>query len=150
MKDEAVIIDLDKTLCKSRELATPDMKHWKDFWPLYQHIPDDVKQEWCASLINMAEMWGCKVVFLTGRPEHVRELTTDWLTEHLTMFPNTVELIMMPNDYSIEKTVVDYKRGEALKLLKKYDVIFSVDDNIEVCKMYERIGIKALHCEVKE
>jgi len=52
MKPRAIIIDLDNTLCKNRKQATSDMKHWKDYWPLYKHIPEDEPQR-----IGVCKYW---------------------------------------------------------------------------------------------
>jgi len=89
------------------------------------------------------------VVFLTARPEHTRKLTVEWLRQRLELLKYDYELIMMPDDYPENKTIVDYKRDEVRKIKEKYDILFAIDDNLDLCKMYEGLGIKALWCNVK-
>lgn len=149
IKPKAIIIDLDGTLCESPYRASPDMVHWKDYWPLYKHIPEDLPQEWCMYLVDRCIQF-CKIVFLTARPEHTKEETIKWLGKNSgTLRIFSWELIMMPDDYSIEKSVTDYKREEVKKLQEKYDILFGIDDNESVCEMFEQEGIKALFCGVK-
>jgi len=147
MKQKAIIIDIDGTLAKNRVQATPRMNHWKDYWPLYEHIPWDEVQEWCLDIIR--HYLKTRIIFLTARPEHTRIDTHQWLTQHLPLSIDLdYEIIMMPDDYPENMSVETYKSVEAYKLLKNYDVLFAIDDNKSVCEMYERLGIKALHCNV--
>ena len=140
MKTKAYVIDLDGTLAENQVRATSNMKHWKDYWPLYEHIPEDKVNEWCKELI-----WDVgtsrEIIILTGRPRYVRKLTEDWLVDNNIPID---ELIMMPENYPEEKTDTDFKREKIRILKEKYDIVLAIDDREENCKMFKEEGVSSL------
>ena len=144
MKQEAIIIDLDGTLCDNAVRLEVHSDNHKDYWPLYQHIPEDKPNKWCVDIIKMADLYDCKLIFLTARPEHVEELTRDWLLKHLLLISYSYELIMMPNNYRYKAET--FKKARIKELKKKYDILFAIDDRKENVKVFKEQNIMCLYC----
>lgn len=143
MNNPAIIVDLDGTLADNQVRATAKMKHWKDYWPLYKHIPEDKINESIKDLIF--NYLGHRIILLTGRPEKFYNETMNWLDTHLRLSINhRAKLIMMPNDYPEEKSDTDFKEEKLLELMKHYDVRLAVDDSQKNCEMFRKHGIPTL------
>jgi predicted secreted acid phosphatase len=143
-KKKAIIVDLDGTLCNNPHRLDFKAKSHKDYWPLYEHIPEDIPNEWCVELIRMIELWGTQIIFLTARPDWARNMTLSWLETYSGLAPFNYRLIMMPNDW--EGDITDFKESIITEIFKKFEISFAIDDNMDIVKMYESHGIKCLWC----
>jgi phosphoglycolate phosphatase-like HAD superfamily hydrolase len=77
---------------------------------------------------------GYKVIFLTSRPEHMREATLEWLVYH-TVYGSQYSLIMKASAFQFVKTTT-WKAGMVQTLASLYDaqeVVF-VDDEENNCQ----------------
>lgn len=77
---------------------------------------------------------------LTGRPERTRIMTEMWLRARLNLWPRSEDLLMRPDgDYrpSPELKVMLLKKRQ--RELKKYDLIYFIDDDPENVKAVEEV-----------
>lgn len=80
------------------------------------------------------------IYLLTGRPEHTRTATENWLAEHSIKYMGL--LMRRPNDYRADYIV---KREMVDGLIQDHGRIdLAVDDSPEVVKMYRSLGIFTL------
>lgn len=143
-KREAIIVDLDGTLCDNAVRANFKSNNHKDYWPLYEYIPFDKPNKWCVDIMDMADLYGCKIIFLTARPKKYEQKTRDWLIKHLTVVSFSYDLIMMPNDYRYQPPV--FKKARIKELNKKYNILFALDDQRANVDVMREEGIMCLHC----
>jgi hypothetical protein len=85
-----------------------------------------------------------KPVFLTARPEEVREVTRSWISRHLGI-TNPLLLMRASKDH---RASVHLKEDQLLKLRDVHDVALSAitaayDDRPEIVAMYQQRGITA-------
>ena len=97
-----------------------------------------------------------KLVAITSRSENSRHTTLKQLRDIFGAF-NSSDLYMRPNHKEIRPGVVweagmplmqsnaDYKEQVLLKLEKKYDILWAIDDDLKVCEMYQTHGVIAIH-----
>lgn len=141
-KIPAIIIDLDGTLCNvdhRLHLIRCENPDWDKF---NSECVNDTVNLWCKDLMDKHKS-GCCVIILTGRSVKEYDNTVGWLVKNNINY----QLLTM-------RPVNNYQRGSELKKailntnahLKYYDVRFAVDDNEDICKMWESLGIKALRC----
>lgn len=159
-KTEAIIIDIDGTLsdCSHRLHHIEGAK--QDWDAFYDAMDKDKVNLWCAKIINemmdhKEEFWRerRKILFVTGRPEKYREITIDWMKENMDEYIRspldnlalTENLFMRKNgDYRPDWKV---KREIYIKSIKdKYDVIFCIDDRLQVVRMWRNLGLVCLQC----
>jgi hypothetical protein len=71
---------------------------------------------------------GYKVIFMTSRPQSMRDATVDWLFEH-TVYDTDDELIMKPSAFQYTKTTV-WKAGMVQMLTDFYhaEQVLVIDD----------------------
>jgi len=76
-----------------------------------------------------------RLVWLTGRPEHLRGVTENWLARHGLPVD---ELVMRPaND---RRPAREYKASRLLRLAESGDVAVVVDDDPDVVAMLKQAG----------
>lgn len=140
MKQKAIIVDLDGTLCDTthRQHFMEGTKRWKSF---YENMVHDKPNLWCLSLID--GMRGiAEIVFVSGRPDSYYEHTQDWLRKHgLHIWP----LFMRKED--------DFRKDSIIKtelynthIRDQYDVLFCVDDRQQVVDAWRDLGLTCLQC----
>ena len=144
-RPEAIIIDLDGTLCDSSKRvhflsgSTPDYKSF------YEESSEDAANEWCVEIVNKFINTNCKVLFITGRPEKYRGITEGWILKVLGIPRYRYKLLMREDnnyqpDFEVKKSIY-YDHVESL-----YDVMFCIDDRKQVVNMWKSLGLECLHC----
>ena len=134
----AVIVDMDGTLCDvsavAHLLAEPD-----GFTAFHnacaQCPPHQAVVEWCVDYHNR----GHAILIVTGRDEWSRELTEQWLSEHLPV-PVAGLHMRADKDYRSNITV---KREIHGTLAQSYDIRAAIDDDPEVVGLWQEFGIPA-------
>ncbi len=150
---DAIIIDLDSTLVNndhrqhyiidffddnlSNKILKDKEKDWISF---NAEIPNDTINNWCDEIINNFTLRDYIVFIVTERYENVRTSTTEWLNKHAVYFD---EIFMRPiNDY---RQSAVYKSDVVKKhIIGKYNIVFAIDDEPSVVKMYHELGITSL------
>ena len=136
-----VIIDIDDTLSlagKRFELAKKP--NGKTDWNI-AHDVELVKQDKPnLPMIDLAKRYkkeGFKVVILTGRPDSIREVTEEWLKQYDVEYD---ELYMRNKSEHYIKATVFKKKIYQIYL---EDVFCAYDDDEEIIKMWNELGIPA-------
>jgi predicted secreted acid phosphatase len=146
MKQKAIIVDLDGTLCNTdhrQHFMQTNPKNWKSF---YNALPMDKPHEWCVQLIDAMRMSCVDIIFVSGRPDTYREVTEGWLHDW------GLSLAIAPYPLFMRKAL-DYRKDSVVKeeiyrthIEPSYDVLFCVDDRQQVVDMWRSIGLTCLQC----
>ncbi len=131
-----------------------------------EHLVDCAKPDWAAFLnpklvakdspIELAQK-GIKhlksikstIVFMSGRNESLRKVTTDWIKKHFNIKVDENTLFLRP--LTNRKTPSVYKRVQLKKILKKYKhlvenhAFIAIDDDKYLQSVYCDLGGIALH-----
>lgn len=128
MKQSAIVIDLDGTLVDSSHREPYD----------YEKIMDDKVIMPVADMMggNYLNIFSRINIILTGRSNDCFEKTVQWLTSkglriHRAIFNEDKE------------NQVVFKEKEIKKLMEEYNILYCIDDNPEVVKMFKSLGLKA-------
>lgn len=142
-KKDAVIVDLDGTLCnidhRLHHMKNGN-KNWKAF---FEGIKDDSVNEWCKDIIYAyKEAYDFPIVLASGRPDNYRKVTQEWLEKNVIPYN---DLFMRPRsdsrqDFITKEVILDFE------ILCKYNPIFFIDDRKQVVDMYRKRGFTVLQC----
>lgn len=159
-KPEAIICDLDGTLCnidhrlhfvkkeeiKPRGFETPIKK--PDWGSFFKEMTNDTVNEWCEQiLMNFSDpeaFFNKDIILCSGRPDSYRAQTLEWLYTK-TSGVNFDELFMRSrNDFRkddiVKEQILDFE------ILTRYKPVFAIDDRKQVVDMWRRRGIVCLAC----
>lgn len=156
-----LIVDLDDTLCDTRNRVHHILKESRDWDAYWAGIPQDIPNPWCVDTINGLVCAGYEAVVITGRPDAYRKETRRWLSKirTRTRWGSDFEFagnfsdfpLLMPrknNDYSTPDTLL--KKTAFLAFCygqpPTYDAIVAIEDRKSVAEMWRSLGITCLHC----
>lgn len=95
-------------------------------------------------LLEIVNRYDCEVIFLTGRPDSVREETAKWLEKHFD--GENYSLIMRDKD--------DFSHGDDVKqrlyekhIKDKYNVLAVFEDSNKCVAMWRRLGLLTLQVQ---
>lgn len=139
-KPEAIICDLDGTLCnidhRLHHVKGPSKKNWTAF---FEGLKDDKLNDWCAYILNTSDV---PIILCSGRTDTYRSLTREWLEEH-----------MIFHDHLFMRNRNDFRRDDIVKenlldfeILTRYTPMYVIDDRDQVVKMWRKRGIPCLQC----
>ncbi len=139
---QAVIFDLDKTLCdnKHREyLAKLPLSEnkWKNFHKLCNYDPNISPM---IQLVDMYRNFAYQIIFCTARPEYVRIETKCWLKKH--MYNDDFKLFMRGHDDDRPSATIKQIMLDGIR--KEYYVLMAFDDSQECVDMYVKNGVVCL------
>lgn len=151
-KPVAIVCDIDSTLADNSHriklIKDPSGQIKKD-WQTYRHLaPNDPPFRWCVELLRGMQLSGHKILFLTGRNESERDVTTEWLMRHVGFLfdaDGAPNLYMRDDgdytqDYTMKRKVMEKE------ILPKYDVLMCVDDRKQCVEAYRSMGLVCLAC----
>lgn len=152
MKQKAIIVDLDGTLCNTdhRQHFVQGDYGKKDFEKFYQNMHLDPPHAWCVDFIRIYSRHDRRIVFCSGRPEEYREQTIKWIEENVGVVWGVDDV--EPHELYMRETgnyEDDVKLKERLyrdNIEPKYDVELVLDDRKKVVDMWRRIGLTCLQC----
>jgi phosphoglycolate phosphatase-like HAD superfamily hydrolase len=138
---QAVIFDIDGTIANIDHRLhhiQNKPKKWNDF---FKECRFDKP---IASTINLLKSFMARdihVILITGRREEEYEDTIFWLYKHVAN--HLWHLQMRPigdyrPDYELKAEIAEYLQNE-------YEIIFAIDDKLEVVEAYTKLGIPTLH-----
>ena len=138
------IVDIDGTIADVRHrlhhIQGPGRKNWKAFFEAMDHdtpIPDMIRQ------VHELES-DHEIIVVTGRPEHYRRRTENWLKENGIRY---ARLFMRPDgDHRPDYTV----KAEVLREYPKGRIALAIDDRGPVCDMWEKNGIRCIRVDSGE
>ncbi|MEY2473918.1 MAG: hypothetical protein QOK28_3247 [Actinomycetota bacterium] len=135
------IVDIDGVVADVRHrvhYVEQRPKNWKRFFAAA--VRDEPHPEGLAVVAKLAE--DHDVVFLTGRPEHLRDDTTAWLARHgLDAF----RLLMRPE--SDRGPSARFKVREVEKLARHRTIAVVIDDDDAVIAAMRSAGYATLHAD---
>lgn len=141
-KQNAIIVDLDGTLCDVEHRVhhvQGEHKNWKEFNALMVH--DDLNH-WCFELIAAMSQRGYKIIFVTGRGEADRAPTESWLAKHHVVYEHLYMRSLLDN-----REDSDVKEDIYFNMIeKKYQVLFVVDDRKSVVDRWRKLELICLQC----
>lgn len=139
VRRKATILDVDGSLCDIStalpHLLTPDGKDFEAFHaasrqcPPYPEALDYARRQFDA---------GHTLVVVTGRNQQWRQLTIEWLDEHLGL----------PYDGPFCRADGDYRPGDQVKreihayLSHHYDIRAAIDDDERICQLWRELGLE--------
>lgn len=139
MKPQAIIVDLDGTLCNTdhrQELVAA--KKWDEF---YKAMVYDTPNQWCLDLIKAMSLL-VEIIFVTGRPDSYEKETKYWL--------NYLDLQCHP--LFMRKTD-DFRKDALIKteiylthIEPNFRISFCVDDRKQVVDAWRELGLVCLQC----
>lgn len=143
MKD-AIIVDLDNTLCDTNYkigLLEERPKKFKEFYAL---IPNDPINDWCLEIIERFAH-SHKIIYVTGREgtKQIMEDTLAWLEAH-DILDGTEIYFRKEKDYRHDIVVKKEIYDAYIKDL--YKVSFVLEDRKKVVDMWRSIGLTCLQC----
>ena len=134
----AVIVDVDDTLCDVSEIrhlyAVPD--EFRAFTVASRDCPPRREVlDWC----HQFHADGHAVLVVTGRSVEFRDITAEWLDEHLLV--PYAGLWMRPRDHYGSNASV--KREIHVELARSFDIRAAIDDDPLIVEMWFALGIAA-------
>lgn len=141
----AVLIDIDGVICNVGYEVGPVKFKWMDFMdadltrkPIIEGI----------ALVKMFIAQGLYPVFLTARPEFMREQTEQMLAEygfHGKLFMASTEASLKGGDHYQTFQMLEKDRViKANKLMETYNFMYAIDDQTQNAELFESLGIPSL------
>ena len=135
-RQRAVIVDMDGTLCDVS--AVVHLQAEPDGFTAFHHACADCPPhrsvvEWCVEHHGR----GHAILVVTGRDEWSRELTEQWLSEHL---PIPIAGLHMRGDGDFRSNIV-IKREIHSQLAQIFDIRAAIDDDPEIVGLWQEVGI---------
>lgn len=142
-----IVVDIDGTISNVGERLRFIKQEPKDYDSFYQECFDDEPIKEMCDLIELVAMRGSyRVVFLTGRRESVREVTTWWIGKNVfkgKTAPSEGSLLMRPNGDKRHDT--DVKIEQFLQAgYKVDDIAFVLEDRTSMVEMWRDLGVRCL------
>lgn len=126
--DSVIIVDIDGTIADMGKLRGPF--DWKK---VHLDKPKD-------DIIDLVNLLGYKIIFMSGRSEDARKLTEEWLDKHIhsVVEGGGYELHMRAsNDYRKDSIVKEELYREHIE--GKYNVRYVLDDRNQVVDMWRNV-----------
>lgn len=145
---KAIIVDIDGTLMNidsRRESATKEdgSVDWSKFLDP-KFLESDTPNEWCFELIKAMSAYGYEIIFVTGRPFSLKEITMKQITER---FGGDFKIFFRKDGDYRDDTVIKKEIYEN-EIKGKKEVLFVVDDRGKVVDFWRSIGLTCLQCDV--
>lgn len=140
LKPKAVIVDIDGTIADNahrQHFINKKPKDWDGFFAGMEG--DEPKSMVLEAVDYFATQY--VILFLTGRPERYRGLTSFWLIRHVKNIQPSMQLFMRPDgdftsDSSMKKALfID-------KISPGFDVKLVIDDRTSVVNMWRELGLE--------
>lgn len=127
MKQKAIVLDLDGTLCDLNPESEKNNHTWDE--KAIDFMYDIYLSAWASH----------RIIVLTGRKEKYRVITAKWLLDNDYHID---ELIMQKGSMAQKNHI--FKEQELVKLQEIYDIRFMIDDNPEMQEVCKRLWIPLL------
>lgn len=144
--EKIVFIDIDEVVLKTNfifdeieQKRIPKPRKWLYFNAnVHRCTPND----WCVDLVKtLAGTY--KIIFLTARSEHIREVTEQTLK---SLFDFEFELLMRDvNDDDLSSWYVKEEHLVRIQKENRFCIEFALDDDLKNCLMYKKNGVVALN-----
>ncbi len=143
MKQKAILIDLDGTLCDVSHRLSHIEKKPKDWDAFHRSCLNDKLNIWCAEIIKKFKMDGLAILLITGRDDTYESETRTWLKTNEVPFD---QLFMRPIGNRLSDEVL--KAGIYRDFIQEdYNILFVVEDRLRVVRMWRDLGLVCLQCD---
>ena len=133
---KAIIVDIDGTIATHYDADGNQLREHHD----YAQVGIDLPVPEIIQLVQMYEAKGYHIVIVSGRMDHCREETINWLIKHDIEFD---ELFMRKFKDFRPDNIVKYEIYED-RIYGVYDIEFVLDDRDRVVDMWRDRGLKVL------
>jgi len=138
---QAIVVDLDSTLCNIDHRLHYIKKTPKDWKGFFKEILKDRVNIWCEEILNKFKR-DYVIILCTGRPERLRNITEEWLMIHRV--PYHILLMKQGEEHGKDN---EAKEKLYLKKIKpKYDVLFVLEDRKQCVDKWRELGLVCLQC----
>lgn len=138
MKNKCYIFDIDGTLADCEHRLHHIENHPKDWRSFFASVMDDRPIEHIVALASLIPHQ--LVVFVSGRSDECRKLTSDWLAQHLGAWASTRPLYMRKEGDHRADDIVKIELLGALRA-DGYDPIMAFDDRKRVVDAWRSAGV---------
>lgn len=136
MDSPIAVVDIDGVLADARHRQHHVQVYPKNWDAFFRAAPyDEPLAEGFAVVRELATRY--EIVYLSGRPERIREATQRWLTKH----DAPEGRLVLRRDHDRRPASV-MKLATLRKLAKQNPVAVAVDDEPAVCEAYETAGFQ--------
>lgn len=143
---KAIVCDLDGTMSDPKaRLKYVRVENRKDAnWPrFFEEMVNDPVNHWCSELIHMmSERY--PIIYATGRPADYEEHTELWLNENKLRIAGSHLFMRQKKDHRRDDIVKEIILEFEIK--PRYDILFVVDDRLQVTEMWRKHGHTVLQC----
>lgn len=143
MKRDAVICDLDGTLCNCEHRQHFVRNGNKDWSSFFANIHMDTCNFWCYTVLQTTPY---DVVLCSGRGSELENTTRQWLGKYGVKYADL--FMRMEGDHRqdaiVKELILDFE------ILTRYNPIMAIDDRPVVCRMWRKRGIVCLQCNDQE
>jgi len=144
-------VDLDGTLVDSsgrRHIIDKAVIKTKDWEAWHKQTHTDKVIEPIKQLCYAIKKFGIKVIFLTARSDKCRKHTEAWIAKNIPRLAKCKLLMRTEGDFRPSAQV-------KLDIFTKYigpiyEVLFTIDDDAENIKMFNKLGVHTLQVKEKK
>ena len=139
-----IIVDIDGTcaIVNEQRKQFSESEDWENF---HKGTRGDNPIKFVCELVkNLRGIYS--IVFLTMRHDTQREATHQWIEMYMDMMPGTYSLMMAQAN---EKRMPEIFKADIVQMID--NIAFAIEDNDNVIKAYNKIGIECLKViDIKE
>lgn len=138
MKKQAVLFDMDGTLCDVRDIRwmVARGRQERNFGAFHRASVNCPPHEWVVEAARRAERNSFAVPIVTARSEECRGVTSWWLADHGV--PSDGLWMRPAGDFRPDTAV---KAGILRRLRQAYDIVGAYDDRPEIVDLWKSEGI---------
>jgi beta-phosphoglucomutase-like phosphatase (HAD superfamily) len=136
MDSPIAVVDIDGVLADARHRQHHVQVYPKNWDAFFRAAPyDEPLPEGFAVVRELASRY--EIVYLSGRPERIREATQRWLTKH----DAPAGRLVLRKDHDRRPAPI-MKLAVLRKLAKQHSIAIVVDDEPEVCEAFQTAGFQ--------
>jgi acid phosphatase class B len=133
---KGIIVDIDGTVATHYDADGNQIREHHD----YALVGNDLPIQPIIDLVAMYEAKGYHIIFVSGRQDHCRKETMDWLIDHGVEFD---ELFMRKTrDFRPDNEVKAELYHQYIE--DEFDIELVLDDRDRVVKMWRDLGLRVL------
>ena len=149
-KKPVIICDIDGTLANIDHRICHLEKTPKDWNTFNSLMYKDKPNRWCEVILTALHIVRYKIIFLTGRTEEYRKITSEWLDRNFIFYADPSirsSILLMRKDDDFRKDAVVKKEIYERHIKPHYNVIFILEDRSRVVQMWRSLGLTCLQCK---
>jgi len=134
-----ILCDIDGTVANNDHRQNL-LKEYQDWDIFFSELVNDEPIFKVIDLIKLNYKNGFKVVFVTGRPERYRKMTSDWLNNY---FDFKIEILMRPDADKRNKLIIKKDMLENFNYSQQIKKIY--ENDIDLIKLWEELGYEVVN-----